>query len=427
MVRRRPGGAARVPEFPRQSRARRGAFLAALAGVAVPLLLWAVLPLGSSGATPGGRLDRLQDKIEATQGKIGRRKGTERVLTTEISAYTRRIGRLQGRIGSLQQRQSTIETDLAAQRAALARIQSDLRAERRRLVRLRARLQVTRRALAHRLVELYTAEQPDLVTVILSAKGFTDLLERGEFLRRVSDQDRKIVEVVRSARADAVATEHRLDHLEERQAAVTQTIQQRRDEVAAVKQDLIGTRVGYARTRAGKDAALHNVRTERQQLEGALSELKAQQAKIRSTLLASQGQPGLPAAPIRQGSGSMIWPVNGPITSPFCEARAWERCHPGIDIGVPAGTPIRAAAAGRVVLMQSVGASGGYGNFTCIQHSGSLSTCYAHQSRFATSLGANVSQGQVIGYVGCTGLCFGDHLHFEVRVNGSVVNPMAYL
>jgi peptidoglycan hydrolase CwlO-like protein len=116
-------------------------------------------------------------------------------------------------------------------------------------------------------VELYTAEQPDLVTVILSAKGFTDLLERGEFLRRVSDQDRKIVEVVRSARADAVATEHRLDHLEERQAAVTQTIQQRRDEVAAVKQDLIGTRVGYARTRAGKDAALHNVRAERQQLE----------------------------------------------------------------------------------------------------------------------------------------------------------------
>ena len=108
-------------------------------------------------------------------------------------------------------------------------------------------------------------------------------------------------------------------------------------------------------------------------------------------------------------------------------ARAGERCHPGCDLGVPAGTPIRAAAAGRVALLQSVGASGGYGNFTCIQHSGSLSTCYAHQSRFATSLGANVSQGQVIGYVGCTGLCFGDHLHFEVRVNGSVVNPMAYL
>ena len=416
-----------MPSFPRQLRARRGALLCALAGVLLPVLLWAVLPTGSRGATPESRLDRLEDKIQSTQGRIGRRKGTERVLTTEISAYTGRINRLQGRIGSLQQRQSTIESDLAAQRAALIRIQDDLRSERRRLVRLRARLQVTRRALADRLVQLYTAEQPDLVTVILSAKGFTDLLERGEFLERVSDQDRKIVAVVRAARSDAVRTEARLDRLEQRQAEVTQVIQQRRDEVAAVKQDLIGTRVGFARTRAGKDAALRSVRAERHQLEGALSSLRAQQAKIQSALQASQGQPGLPAAPVRQGGGGMVWPVNGPITSPFCERRSWESCHPGVDIGVPSGTPIRAAAAGRVALLQSAGASGGYGNFTCIQHSGSLSTCYAPQSRFGTSMGANVSKGQVIGYVGCTGLCFGDHLHFEVRVNGAVTNPMAYL
>ena len=73
--------------------------------------------------------------------------------------------------------------------------------------------------------------------------------------------------------------------------------------------------------------------------------------------------------------------------------------------------------------MQPESASGGYGNFTCIQHGGSLSTCYAHQSRFGTSVGASVSQGQVIGYVGCTGRCFGDHLHFETRINGAVVNP----
>ena len=69
----------------------------------------------------------------------------------------------------------------------------------------------------------------------------------------------------------------------------------------------------------------------------------------------------------------------------------------------------------------------GYGNYTCIQHSASLSTCYAHQSRFAVSVGQSVSKGQVIGYVGCTGLCFGDHLHFEVRVNGQVTSPLSYL
>jgi murein DD-endopeptidase MepM/ murein hydrolase activator NlpD len=171
---------------------------------------------------------------------------------------------------------------------------------------------------------------------------------------------------------------------------------------------------------------LSRTRSARHELEGELDNLEAEEAKIQNALAAAQGMPTLPAGPIR-GGGQMIWPVNGPITSPFCEQRAWESCHPGIDIGVPAGTPIRAAASGTVALMQSEASSGGYGNFTCIAHSSSLSTCYAHQSRFATSMGARVSQGQVIGYVGCTGRCFGDHLHFEVRINGSVTNPLNYL
>jgi len=167
------------------------------------------------------------------------------------------------------------------------------------------------------------------------------------------------------------------------------------------------------------------VQAERKQLEGNLSDLKAQQAKIASTLQQSQGQ--LPAGPIKRGGGTLIWPVNGPITSPFCESRAWESCHPGIDIGVPSGTPIRAAAAGRVALVQSEAASGGYGNFTCIQHTGAMATCYAHQSVIRVSVGQQVSQGQVIGLTGCTGRCFGPHLHFEVRINGAVTNPLNYL
>lgn len=122
----------------------------------------------------------------------------------------------------------------------------------------------------------------------------------------------------------------------------------------------------------------------------------------------------------------MIWPVDGPITSPFCEVRSYEACHPGLDIGAAEGTPIRAAAAGTVALMQSESASGGYGNYTCLDRGG-LATCYAHQSRFGPSLGARVSQGQVIGYVGNTGNSFGAHLHFEVRLGGAVMNPLNYL
>jgi murein DD-endopeptidase MepM/ murein hydrolase activator NlpD len=397
-----------------------------LLGAAVlPLVLWALLPVLSQGASSNGRLQDLEHKIEATQGKIGRKKGTERLLTTQISSYTARIDRLQGRIGSLQRTQATAQVDLNAKRAELSSIQTDLRSERRRLVRLRARLVQARRALAQRLVELYQADKPDLVTVIMSSRGFADLLERGEFMQRISEQDQQIIRLVRDAKADATATAQRLDRLERRQQRVTQIVQQRRDEIAGAKQSLIDTRVGLDGTRADKAHALSSVRTERRQLEGNLSGLKQEQAKITATLQQAQG--GLPAGPIEHGNGSLIWPVNGPITSQFCERRAWEACHPGIDIGVPAGTPIRAAAAGKVVLMQSAGASGGYGNFTCVQHTSTMSTCYAHQSRFATSLGASVAQGQVIGYSGCTGLCFGDHLHFEVRINGAVTNPLNYL
>ena len=210
---------------------------------------------------------------------------------------------------------------------------------------------------------------------------------------------------MRSARADATATEARLQTFEHRQRRVTAIVLSNRNQIAGFKQNLIDTRVGLDGTRSDKQRALVSVRSERQHLEGALSSLKAEQAKIQSTLQKAAGT--LPAGAIKRGNGSMIWPVNGPITSPFCERRAWEACHPGIDIGVPSGTPIRAAASGKVTLMQSVGASGGYGNYTCVSHTSTLSTCYAHQSRFATSLGASVSQGQVIGYSGCTGLCFG--------------------
>ena len=118
----------------------------------------------------------------------------------------------------------------------------------------------------------------------------------------------------------------------------------------------------------------------------------------------------------------MIWPVNGPVTSPF--GPRWGRLHAGIDIGAPEGTPIRAADDGRVVL---AGPQGAYGLYTCVQHSGSLSTCYAHQSSIGTSVGASVSKGQVIGAVGNTGRSFGAHLHFETRVSGGPVNPFNYL
>ena len=385
-----------------------------LAVTAVPFGLWAVLPMHSA-AKP-----TLRERIETKKRQIEARKGKEQVLSTTISGYTERIRRLQGDIGALQRRQIKIQTALDAERAELARIQERLRAERARLARLRARLGEARAALSKRLLELYKADKPDVVTVVLESDGFADLLERTEFMQRVSDQDTRIIGTVKAAKADATRTAARLDTLEGRQQKVAAAILARRNEVAAIRAELTDRRDSYASVRSDKQQALASVRSHRHDLEGKLAGLEAQERRIQARLAAAAG--ATPAGPIRQGSGSMIFPVNGPIVSPF--GPRWGRLHAGIDIAAPAGTPIRAADSGRVVLL---GVVSGYGNYTCVQHNSSLSTCYAHQSRYGTSMGANVSKGQVIGYVGCTGHCFGDHLHFETRVGGSPVNPMGYL
>jgi len=145
----------------------------------------------------------------------------------------------------------------------------------------------------------------------------------------------------------------------------------------------------------------------------------AYQGACRADLVAPAELPAL--AP-----GRLAWPVSGPVTSPF--GMRWGRLHAGIDIAAPSGIPVRAPAPG---VVSFAGWAGGYGQLVCVTHSATVTTCSAHLSQIGVPVGRTIALGEVLGAVGCTGRCFGDHVHFEVRRGGDrsapPVDPVGYL
>jgi murein DD-endopeptidase MepM/ murein hydrolase activator NlpD len=379
--------------------------------IALGLAAYLTLPLPGLSAQLSQRIEKKREQIAAARHKEG-------VLTTTIQQFSNRIDTLQGEISATQKQLDRAQQSLDRQREELLEVRDRLEEARDRLERLRSELATARRVLAERLVEIYKSDTPDALTVVLEADGFADLLERAEFLERISEQDRAITDRVRGLRDQARNQAVALAGLEQREQLAAERILRERDQIATAQSHLVSSRDELAAARADRRGALAQVRDRRIRAQEDLAALEAEQARVQAALSAAAPSGG----PIRQGSGQLIWPVNGTFTSPF--GMRWGRLHAGIDIAAPEGTPIRAADSGQVVLAAW---TGGYGNYTCVQHTGSLSTCYAHQSRLGTSSGASVTQGQVIGQVGNTGNSFGAHLHFEVRVNGSPVDPMGYL
>ena len=379
--------------------------------IALGLCAYLVLPLPGLSAPLSDRIEKKRTEVEHAEQKEG-------VLTTSIQSFSNRIDSLQGEIQATQDRLDRAQSSLDRQKNELLEVRDRLEVARDRLARLRSELATARRLLAARLVEIYKSDTPDALTVVLEADGFEDLLERTAFLERISDQDREITDRVRGLRDQAEDQAVELAELEEREQLAAERILRERDQIASAQGQLVSSRDQLASARADKRGALAQVRSQKQDAMEDLASLEAEQARVAGAL---QGAPAL--GPVQQGSGQLIWPVSGPITGVFGEQRPGH-LHAGVDIAAPEGTPIRAADSGRVAI---AGWVGGYGNYTCVQHTASMSTCYGHQSRFGTSTGASVQQGQVIGYVGNTGNSFGAHLHFEVRINGSPVDPMGYL
>ncbi len=349
----------------------------------------------------------LTQKLNSTQKRLSHARAHAGVLTNRISHESGQLQQLTSQVAALRNRQAAAAADLRQK-------QDELDSAQARLTALKQRLREAVQLLEQRLVAIYESSEPDLITVLLQAHGFDDLLARTQYVQTLQHQDNDIVSRVRGLRNEMQLT--------------VNTVRTARDEIAARKHELDVTAAQLqqrtselATARRKQHATLEKVRNQQDDLEGNLNDISQ---KIAEQLGAGTG--ALPAGPIRAGGHGLIWPVNGPITSGYGPRNIGNgyEFHPGVDIGVPTGTSIRAAAAGTVTI---AGPTGGYGNYTCIDHGGGLSTCYGHQERFLVSVGQQVAQGQIIGLSDCTGYCFGPHVHFEVRINGQTTDPLGYL
>jgi len=396
----------------------RAAFLVAFAALTVVLTL---LVIGHSAlaATNEEKLSQTQDKIATQNEKKG-------VLTDEISGLSAKIDDYETQVSALRAQERDAEVRLAAKQAELDKAQAEVGKAYTQLKVLGARLKRSIGVLKDRMVAIYTSGDSDISDLILTSSSYGELLDRSTYLEQIQKSDETLIGRVRSLRDEQEAIVVRLKKAKD-------TIESARDQIAAEEQNLATSRKAIQaqqselrKTKADRQAKVDSINSKVDHLEDIESGL---QQKIQEQIAAASGISVLPAGPMTSPSAAgLIWPVDGPITSGFGARSSpggiGTTYHEGIDIGVPEGTPIRAAASGTVIIASY---TGGYGNYTCIDHGSGLSTCYGHQSGYAVSTGQSVDQGQIIGYSGNTGNSTGPHLHFEVRINGVAQDPLGYL
>ena len=386
---------------------------AALAALCVPV---------AGGQSLGDRKNALDTRISGLRSDIQQAKAREGVLTNEISAASSEINALTGDIDALTAKLAALESELAAYRARLAKLQARYREQTEHLNRLTREHAVAQRKLADRLVELYKTGEASELEILLQAQSFSDLLDQLDYFRAIGEHDKAIVDEIKRIQIEVRAARVETGRIKAEVAEATAVLAEKTEAQRAAREQLVARQAALSTARENKQGLLAGVREERHEDEEDLEQMQAASAAIAAQIQAAQAS----APPPSSGGGNpsaagFIWPVSGPITSGY--GWRWGRMHEGIDIGAACGTPIRAAAGGNVIF---AGWMDGYGNLTIIDHGGGMATAYGHQSSIYVG-GGSVSQGQTIGAVGSTGHSTGCHLHFEVRVNGSPVDPLGYL
>ncbi len=388
--------------------------------------LVALLPAG--GALAGdisGQKASVDAKLAAVQAKLAADQHRASALGAQIGHLTTNIHALESRVGDVSQRLGVLQRDVALHQRRLDKLDELFHLQTVRYTILRREYHLALQRLDQRLVNIYKQPNPSTVDVLLAARSFQDVLDQLDYLGAIAAQDKSVAASVATAKNQVAAARAHTRALRANVKVEQQVILGRAQQEEILRAQLVSSQGHLAGARSSKSKALAVTKEQIQQEVGESEALASSSAALAALLKGDSGPPtdttgGSTSAPA--GAPHFIWPVNGPITSPF--GMRWGTLHPGIDIGVPTGTPVHAAAAGKVIWC---GWESGYGNFVVIDHGGGYATAYGHNSRIAVSCGEEVQQGEVIAYSGCTGFCTGPHVHFEVRVNGTPVDPLGYL
>ena len=370
-----------------------------------------------------------------------------------MEAAEGRKGELDAKVGELDRQIAGVQDDVAAAEQRLAALVGRQQATEARLEQARRELQEAKDALGRSAVAAYTGqtEAARWADLLLHSRTMGELATKRTYIRAAAGSQAELITTAERLRDEVQDLRNELDGARAQAqgqrdvvAGEQAKLQSGRAEQDAVRQEVGAQVADLDETRATRSSPAKRsskprpgpssgTRPPSPRPCGPGSRAGAHRAGAHGGSNGSSGggtssggsqpssgprRPGglvspIPGAPIVSGFGNRVHPVYGTV-----------RMHTGVDLGASTGTAIRAAGSGVVVTAASMG---GYGMATVIDHGGSLATLYGHQSSIGVSEGQEVTQGQVIGRVGCTGTCTGPHLHFEVRVNGSPVNPMGYL
>jgi murein DD-endopeptidase MepM/ murein hydrolase activator NlpD len=390
--------------------------------ILIALLTAAAVVAGgaAAGAARGETAAELQQKLRDARAGIDAAKQKKATLSDQIGDLDGRLAAIQAKLDGLGDQIDSVAARLSATQEKLSMLRRELRLKRLELERAQARLELEQDNFARRAVLSYNSDDLDYVDVVLASTDFEDFIGRMTAIRDLLSGNNALVDDLEGARDEVDAEKDAIAEREDAVADAARVLQEKSDELAALRDQQAENQAAALSVRREKQAALKGVNKDLAELERQEDQLLAESQALANVIAGSTGS--------GTGNGTLAWPAQGAVVSPFGwrihPILGYRKFHTGIDIAAGYGTPIHAAAAGTVIYATWMG---GYGNVIVVDHGDGLSTLYAHQSRLAAGTGTRVGRGQTIGYVGSTGFSTGPHLHFEVRVNGNPVDPMGYL